>query len=105
VTERQAEVLRAIIDYRTKNGVSPTVRELGALVGIGSPNGMMCHLRRLRQLRQITWTAGSARSIVPTTGDHPVTVNLTASQAKKFSAAAKNVGLTLPQYCEALLER
>jgi repressor LexA len=49
VTHRQQAVLDLISDrWRTK-GYSPTVREIGAHLGIRSPNGVVCHLRALER--------------------------------------------------------
>ncbi len=40
----------------------PTVREIGAHFGIGSPNGVMCHLKALDRKRRLTLTGtGRAR--------------------------------------------
>lgn len=45
LTPRQSEVLTAIVDRMEL--VGPTVRELMPVLGIGSTNGVTCHLRPL----------------------------------------------------------
>jgi SOS-response transcriptional repressor LexA len=104
VTERQQQVLQTIIDFRAQHGYSPTVREIGQLLGITSPNGMMCHLRRLRQLRKITWADGATRSIVPVQKGVAIAVNVSNSQFTKLSKLAKQHGMTVGDYCAALIE-
>ncbi len=47
LTERQTVVLAAIAEYIRENGFSPTLREIGKLVGIRSTNGVNDHLLRL----------------------------------------------------------
>jgi len=48
LTDRQAEILGFIVSCIEENGFSPTIREIGQQFGIGSPNGVMCHIRALR---------------------------------------------------------
>lgn len=45
LTDRQSEILSWIRRYVSENGYPPTIREIGKQFGIGSPNGVMCHLR------------------------------------------------------------
>lgn len=47
LTERQAAILRYIIDTTARNDYQPSVREIGKAFGIGSPNGVWCHLKAL----------------------------------------------------------
>lgn len=49
LTPRQTEVLDAIYQHVADTGVPPTVRELCARLGIGSPNGVAQHLTALRR--------------------------------------------------------
>jgi SOS-response transcriptional repressor LexA len=46
-TPRQLEVLAVISRHMLDYGSPPSIREIGAQLGIGSPNGIMCHLRSL----------------------------------------------------------
>ena len=46
LTDRQREILRFLAG-RALAGLPPTVREIGIAFGIGSPNGVRCHLRAL----------------------------------------------------------
>ncbi|MEZ6104584.1 MAG: hypothetical protein R3B96_00335 [Pirellulaceae bacterium] len=48
LTQRQREVYQFIRGLITRRGYGPTVREIGDHFGIGSPNGVMCHLRALK---------------------------------------------------------
>ena len=47
ITDRQRDVLLAIIEYLAANGYPPTMREIGDAVGIGSTNGVSEHLQAL----------------------------------------------------------
>lgn len=46
-TNRQREVLAAIDDFLRREGMPPTLRELGDALGIRSNNGVWDHLRLL----------------------------------------------------------
>lgn len=64
-TPRQLQVLEHIKAFRRAHGKSPTVRELCALRGTRSPNGVVCHLRALAKKGLIRWDRRQARSIIP----------------------------------------
>jgi repressor LexA len=49
LTERQREVLRAIADLYLAGGRMPSYREVMARLGMGSPNGLFCHLTVLER--------------------------------------------------------
>jgi len=49
LTARQREVLDAIVSMTQDKGVPPTLRELGAALGIRSTNGVTDHLKALRR--------------------------------------------------------
>ena len=70
LTARQAEVYAAILDYWAEYARPPSVRELGAALGIGSPNGVVCHLAFLTKKGWVEWRKstgqrGTARGIWP----------------------------------------
>ncbi len=46
-TQRQSEILEFIKRYIVKNGLPPTIREIGTAMGINSPNGVMSHMKPL----------------------------------------------------------
>lgn len=49
ITERQIEVLQAIWRFMETHGYAPTIRELGAAVGIKSLRGVTVHLDSLQK--------------------------------------------------------
>lgn len=55
LTERQKEVLAAIRSHIERHGHSPTIRELCAVTGLKSTNGVVDHLRALRRKGAIEW--------------------------------------------------
>ena len=64
LTERQAAVLDYIRLYLNEMAYSPTVREIGARMGISSTNGVSDHLRALERkgyIRRIDMTARGIR--------------------------------------------
>jgi SOS-response transcriptional repressor LexA len=63
LTMRQWEVLAAIRRLRAPRDLPPTIRELGAEIGVGSPNGVVCHLRALRRKGWIVREACRSRTL------------------------------------------
>ncbi|MBQ7567578.1 transcriptional repressor LexA, partial [bacterium] len=47
ITERQQLILDCIRDYIEQTGYSPSVRDIGSLCGIKSPQGILRHLKAL----------------------------------------------------------
>lgn len=65
LTDKQRSILRWMADYRDRNGIMPTIREVGEAFGFASSNASICHLRALLKkgwLRQVK--ANGARSYV-----------------------------------------
>jgi len=65
-TKAQARVLTAILDHMMQRGGSPTLRELGALVGVRSTNGVTEHLVRLESRGLISRSPMVSRAVVIT---------------------------------------
>lgn len=63
LTERQSEILKFIKDKILERGHGPTVREIGGVFGIRSPNGVVCHLRALERKGLIFRREGLSRAI------------------------------------------
>ncbi|MCI8588130.1 MAG: transcriptional repressor LexA [Bacilli bacterium] len=49
LTERQAEILKALKQIMAEKGYPPTVRELGEIVGLSSPATTQFHLNKLEE--------------------------------------------------------
>jgi repressor LexA len=62
LTLRQAEVQNYIVSYISRNGLSPTQREIGDAIGVRSPNAVLGHIRVLRDKGYLDWEPGKARS-------------------------------------------
>lgn len=62
-TERQVQVLEAIQAFVDEHGYSPTLRELGAMLGIKSTNGVTEHLNSLVRKGCVAWDRGKSRTI------------------------------------------
>lgn len=62
-TKRQREVMATIEGFTEKNGYPPTVRELGALLGIASANAVSDHLKLLKRKGLVDWKRGSGRTL------------------------------------------
>lgn len=60
---RQRETLVAILEHWTVHGCPPTLREIGAKLGVTSPNGIRNHLKRLEDRGHIELVAGDSRGI------------------------------------------
>ena len=63
LTVRQAEIVAYIDRHWREHGHSPSVREIGSAVGIGSPNGVLGHLRALRRKGVVVWCYGKRRTL------------------------------------------
>ena len=63
LTDRQRMILHVIQKYVTQRGYAPSIRELGAAVGIRSSNGVMVHLSALVKKGYIRRSAGKSRTI------------------------------------------
>lgn len=63
LTARQRAVYELIRGLIVERGYGPTVREIAQHFEIGSPNGVMCHLRALERKGLITRQAKRSRAI------------------------------------------
>ncbi|HYE77423.1 MAG TPA: hypothetical protein VEI97_05515 [bacterium] len=63
LTPRQREVYDFIRGKVRERGYPPTVREIGAHMGIKNPNGVVCHLKALRAKGVIATDPRTARGI------------------------------------------
>lgn len=57
------QILEAIRRYRNEHGYSPSMREVGASVGIKSPSAIKYRLGRLRQLGLVSYEDGMPRTL------------------------------------------
>ena len=71
LTERQREVFEFLREMIVSRGYGPTVREIGSHFKIGSPNGVMCHLKALEKKGLISREAGMSRAIQLTEPPQP----------------------------------
>lgn len=65
LTERQQQVLKYIRDSITERGYPPTLREIGAHMGIRSTNGVNDHLRALERKGYLTREDMKSRALRP----------------------------------------
>lgn len=63
LTQRQREVLQAIVDMTDRLGWPPTLRELGEELGISSTYGVRCHLDALEDKGYIERQPNQSRAI------------------------------------------
>jgi SOS-response transcriptional repressor LexA len=63
ITARQRQVVESIRQLRTQRGFPPTVRELQAVLDIGNPGGVACHLNVLRRKGWVDWVDGCCRTL------------------------------------------
>ena len=63
LTDRQAAVLRFIREFIGEHGYSPTYREIGRHFAI-APKNARGHILALARKGVLSWTEGTARSIV-----------------------------------------
>lgn len=65
LSERQQQVLDMIVKYRSKWGISPTLREIGDALGIKTLRGVTRHIEVLAAKGAVHVKSGIPRSIVP----------------------------------------
>src|ERR1700754_1551160 len=65
LTDRQQQVLKYIKDSITDRGYPPTLREIGAHMGIRSTNGVNDHLRALERKGYLTREDMKSRALRP----------------------------------------
>lgn len=63
LTERQAAILRMIETYVRREGMPPTIREIGTAVGLRAPSHVLYHLRALQEKGWIVLEENTARGI------------------------------------------
>lgn len=72
LTAKQKKVYTAIETYITRNGIPPTVREIGEMVGEKTPGAVQGILTRLEQKGVIKRQIGAARSIQLVNSDNQI---------------------------------
>lgn len=63
IDETVDKVYRFIVDYISRNGFPPAVRDICSGVGIKSTSTIHSHLKRLQEAGRIEYTAGKRRAI------------------------------------------
>lgn len=61
LTPRQREVLATITELTERRGYPPTIREIGAAVGMASPSSVHHHVRALEQAGLLSRSQGRPR--------------------------------------------
>ena len=64
MTDREQSVIEGIIRYQDEHGYAPTIRELGASVGLSSPSSVFLHLKALERKGYITRMPAVPRMIM-----------------------------------------
>src|SRR6185312_8443987 len=75
LTDRQQQVLHYIRQSITDRGYPPTLREIGAHMGIRSTNGVNDHLRALERKGYLTREDMKSRALRPRDLDPPAVVS------------------------------
>ena len=69
LTPKQQEILEYIISFQSQHGYPPSVREIGAAVGLKSPSTVHFHLKGLEAAGLITKAEGKTRAITVSLGE------------------------------------
>ena len=83
LTDRQQQVLHYIRQSITERGYPPTLREIGAHMGIRSTNGVNDHLRALERKGYLTREDMKSRALRPKDMGEPVAGGLAGGLAKR----------------------
>ena len=71
LTDRQRQILAFIREFHTDHGYAPSMRQIGAAVGLVSPSSVRHQVGRLQEMGWIRQAPGIARALVvldPATG-------------------------------------
>ncbi|HEY9062878.1 MAG TPA: S24 family peptidase [Pseudobacteroides sp.] len=90
LTSKQKKIYSAIETFIRENGIPPTVREIGELVGEKTPGAVQGILNRLQQKGVIKREVGMARSIKLVSGNSQYTDPVYIPEVKKISK--RNIG-------------
>lgn len=63
ISEKQKQILAFIREYTASQGYPPSVREIGAAVGLRSPSSVHAHVKRLREFGYLEKEDRKTRSI------------------------------------------
>lgn len=106
LTERQKSILDFILDYRRRNGCSPSIPEIQKAFQIRSPNGVAGHLRALQQKGFIRFGPRGTRRIDPSSPlealrapsfDLPLFGRVPAGPPESFAAVTPEGCVTLDE--------
>ncbi|MGA8534198.1 MAG: transcriptional repressor LexA [Candidatus Tumulicola sp.] len=73
-TERQRRILKAISDFKVERGYPPSVREIGARVGLSSSSTIHAHLKALERRGLISRDPTKPRALRSVETSEPATV-------------------------------
>jgi SOS-response transcriptional repressor LexA len=95
-TERQRMILDLVRGSIRERGYPPSIREMMAATGVGSTNGIMCHVRALQRKGLLRHDGKTCRSFVPIGDATAPTVSregppLTDRQAKILAIIADSI--------------
>ena len=71
LTKKQQQIYDYIISFTDEHGYPPSVREIGAYVGLSSPSTVHFHLKGLQSAGLITQAAGKTRAISINSNNRP----------------------------------
>lgn len=63
LTERQKEIVKAMIEFRRDHGYMPTVRDIMKMMGIQSTNGVFDHLKAIKKKGYLLVDPTKARGV------------------------------------------
>lgn len=98
LTERQQEVLAAIVTFRNEHGVSPTHREICTIMGFASPNAARGVINALVKKGALRFDVNKSRSLVPIAN-----VQLPEAPAPAAKPASKPKALPIEPLARLLL--
>lgn len=106
LTARQIEVVNTIRAFIAEHGYPPTVRELGCLLDISTPNGVVCHLRALEKKGALLMQPLKSRGmklLCDEPKENSVTLTFAQKQIDRLYDIAHAKGLTVAALCQKVL--
>lgn len=103
LTAKQQQIYDYILAFLSQHGYPPSVREIGAAVGLKSPSTVHFHLKGLEEAGVIVKTEGKTRAITLTHADAAEEADPQANQIPVLGNVAAGAPILAQEYIEDYL--
>ena len=95
ISAKQQQILDYISSYSLEHGYPPSVREIGAEMGLRSPSTVHAHLKKLQEAGYLEPNEHKSRALTPVSGPSmvprvPILGRVTAGMPRSISAMCRS---------------